>query len=146
MTEDSTVDLRSERLALRPRRERAWLSSSRVMKPQGILACLDGYMNIAMEQTEEYVNGKLKNKYGDALALRDEYFAVDDDVEQTEEYFGLAKKLTAVDLVAIGVGTTIGAGVYILVGTVARQHTGPALAVSFFIAGVAAALSTCCYA
>ncbi|RID81213.1 hypothetical protein BRARA_A03810, partial [Brassica rapa] len=58
----------------------------------------------------------------------------------------LAKKLTAVDLVAIGVGTTIGAGVYILVGTVARQHTGPALAVSFFIAGVAAALSACCYA
>ena len=35
---------------------------------------------------------------------------------------------------------------YILVGTVARQHTGPALAVSFFIAGVAAALSACCYA
>ncbi|CAA7041047.1 unnamed protein product [Microthlaspi erraticum] len=58
----------------------------------------------------------------------------------------LAKKLTAVDLVAIGVGTTIGAGVYILVGTVAREHTGPALAVSFFIAGVAAALSACCYA
>ena len=47
-------------------------------------------MNIAMEQTEEYVNGKLKNKYGDALALRDEYFAVDDDVEQTEEYFGVS--------------------------------------------------------
>ncbi|KAL0838394.1 hypothetical protein Bca101_090284 [Brassica carinata] len=58
----------------------------------------------------------------------------------------LAKKLTVVDLVAIGVGTTIGAGVYILVGTVARQHTGPALAVSFFIAGLAAALSACCYA
>ncbi|KAG2271428.1 hypothetical protein Bca52824_065983 [Brassica carinata] len=56
----------------------------------------------------------------------------------------LAKKLTAVDLVAI-VGTTIGAGVYIIVETVARQHTGPALAVSFFIAGVAAALSACCY-
>ena len=35
---------------------------------------------------------------------------------------------------------------YILVGTVAREHTGPALAVSFFIAGVAAALSACCYA
>ena len=31
----------------------------------GILACLDGYMNIAMEQTEEHVNGQLKNKYGD---------------------------------------------------------------------------------
>ncbi|VYS60926.1 unnamed protein product [Arabidopsis thaliana] len=31
------------------------------------LTCLDGYMNIAMEQTEEYVNGQLKNKYGDAF-------------------------------------------------------------------------------
>lgn len=35
-----------------------------------------------MDQTEEYVNGQLKNKYGDALALRDEYFAVDDDEEE----------------------------------------------------------------
>eukprot|EP00887_Chlorella_sp_A99_P002899 scaffold6.g2899.t1 len=34
---------------------------------RGILACLDGYMNIAMEQTEEYVNGQLKNKYGDCF-------------------------------------------------------------------------------
>ncbi|XP_077251630.1 uncharacterized protein LOC143890838 [Tasmannia lanceolata] len=34
---------------------------------RGILACLDGYMNIAMEQTEVYVNGQLKNKYGDAF-------------------------------------------------------------------------------
>lgn len=33
----------------------------------GILACLDGYMNIALEQTEEYLNGQLKNKYGDAF-------------------------------------------------------------------------------
>jgi hypothetical protein len=31
------------------------------------LACLDGYMNIAMEQTEEYVNGQLKAKYGDTF-------------------------------------------------------------------------------
>ena len=33
----------------------------------GNLACLDGYMNIAMEQTEEYVDGELKNRYGDAF-------------------------------------------------------------------------------
>ena len=33
----------------------------------GVLACLDGYMNIAMEQTEEYVDGQLKTKYGDAF-------------------------------------------------------------------------------
>lgn len=34
---------------------------------RGVLACLDGYMNIALEQTEEYVNGQLKRKYGDAF-------------------------------------------------------------------------------
>ena len=33
----------------------------------GILSCLDGYMNIAMEQTEEYVDGQLKAKYGDVF-------------------------------------------------------------------------------
>jgi hypothetical protein len=33
----------------------------------GVLSCLDGYMNIALEQTEEYVNGVLTNSYGDAF-------------------------------------------------------------------------------
>ena len=34
---------------------------------KGVLACLDGFMNIAMEQTEEYVDGQLKNRYGDCF-------------------------------------------------------------------------------
>lgn len=34
---------------------------------RGVLVCLDGYMNIALEQTEEYVNGQLQKKYGDAF-------------------------------------------------------------------------------
>jgi len=34
---------------------------------RGQLSCLDGYMNIAMEQTEEYVGGKLTNRYGEAF-------------------------------------------------------------------------------
>ncbi|KAH9618687.1 hypothetical protein KSS87_000806 [Heliosperma pusillum] len=58
----------------------------------------------------------------------------------------LAKALTVPHLIAIGVGSTIGAGVYILVGTVAREHSGPALAISFLIAGIAAGLSALCYA
>ncbi|KAF5805691.1 putative amino acid/polyamine transporter I [Helianthus annuus] len=44
------------------------------------------------------------------------------------------------------VGSTIGAVVCILVGTLAREHSGPALAFSFLIAGIAAALSAFCYA
>ncbi|GMY20155.1 cationic amino acid transporter 2, vacuolar-like [Fagus crenata] len=58
----------------------------------------------------------------------------------------LAKALSVPHLIAIGVGSTIGAGVYILVGTVAREHSGPALTISFLIAGIAAALSAFCYA
>ena len=34
---------------------------------RGVLACLDGYMNVAMEQTEEWVEGELKGKYGDCF-------------------------------------------------------------------------------
>jgi U6 snRNA-associated Sm-like protein LSm6 len=33
----------------------------------GVLSCLDGYMNIALEQTEEHVNGAVTNRYGDAF-------------------------------------------------------------------------------
>lgn len=58
----------------------------------------------------------------------------------------LAKELSILHLIAIGVGSTIGAGVYILVGTVAREHSGPALFISFLVAGIAAALSAFCYA
>ncbi|KAI5118343.1 hypothetical protein M0805_009146 [Coniferiporia weirii] len=34
---------------------------------RGVLSCLDGYMNIALEQTEEHVNGRVTNRYGDAF-------------------------------------------------------------------------------
>lgn len=34
---------------------------------RGVLACLDGYMNIALEQSEEYFNGEFKKRYGDAF-------------------------------------------------------------------------------
>jgi U6 snRNA-associated Sm-like protein LSm6 len=34
---------------------------------RGVLACLDGYLNIAMEQTEEYEGGQLKARYGDCF-------------------------------------------------------------------------------
>ncbi|XP_047943917.1 cationic amino acid transporter 2, vacuolar-like [Salvia hispanica] len=69
-----------------------------------------------------------------------------DRPKTTSSRQNLAKALTIPHLIAIGVGSTIGAGVYILVGTVAREHSGPALTFSFLIAGIAAALSAFCYA
>jgi len=34
---------------------------------RGVLSCLDGYMNIALEGTEELVNGAVKSNHGDAF-------------------------------------------------------------------------------
>eukprot|EP01018_Ginkgo_biloba_P024195 Gb_34080 [translate_table: standard] len=69
-----------------------------------------------------------------------------DSVHNRAQGDQLAKHLSVFQLIPIGVGSTIGAGVYVLVGTVAREHSGPALTISFFIAGIAAALSAFCYA
>ena len=33
----------------------------------GLLSSVDGYMNIALEKTEEYIDGELKKAYGDAF-------------------------------------------------------------------------------
>ncbi|KAJ3685905.1 hypothetical protein LUZ61_015069 [Rhynchospora tenuis] len=71
---------------------------------------------------------------------------VDSDRVRAEGHHQLAKALSVPQLIAIGVGSTIGAGVYVLVGTVAKEHAGPALTISFLIAGIAAALSAFCYA
>lgn len=59
---------------------------------------------------------------------------------------GLARSLGPFQLTAIGVAAVVGAGIFVVTGQAAADHAGPAVAISFVIAGFAAALSALCYA
>lgn len=58
----------------------------------------------------------------------------------------LAKNLSAFGLVCIGLGATIGAGIFVLTGTAAAHYAGPGLVLSFGIGGIACAFVGLCYA
>ena len=58
----------------------------------------------------------------------------------------LKRTLTAKHLVALGIGCIIGAGIFVVTGTAAAQYAGPALILSFVLAGLTCGLTGLCYA
>ena len=59
---------------------------------------------------------------------------------------GLKKCLTAFDLALLGIGCAIGTGIFVLTGIAAATQSGPAVVISFIIAGVASAFAALAYA
>ncbi|MDQ3426922.1 MAG: amino acid permease [Gemmatimonadota bacterium] len=58
----------------------------------------------------------------------------------------LKRALGAVNLVTLGIGAIIGAGIFVLTGQAAANYAGPAIVYSFLLAGTACALAGLCYA
>ena len=73
--------------------------------------------------------------------------------EATECEFGLIdgaaqlrRTLSLVSLIALGIGAVIGAGIFVLTGHAAAEHAGPAISLSFVLAGIVCAFAGLCYA
>ncbi|XP_076450038.1 high affinity cationic amino acid transporter 1-like [Babylonia areolata] len=66
----------------------------------------------------------------------------EEDLHRSE----LRRCLTTWELVGLGLSSTLGTGVYVMSGQVARQSAGPAVVLSFLVAGVTAALAGFCFA
>ncbi len=79
--------------------------------------------------------------------------SVNDVIHQNDEPHGegeshgnLRQHLSAWDLVGFGIGIVIGTGIFTLTGLQAKNNAGPAVTISFLIAGTVALLAALCYA
>src|SRR5215471_9497621 len=57
----------------------------------------------------------------------------------------LRRVLGPVQLTSLGIGAVIGAGIFVSTGVIARQTTGPALMISYVVAGLACLFAGLCY-
>jgi len=69
-----------------------------------------------------------------------------EQVQQETETSTLKRTLGPWNLVFLGIGCIIGAGIFVRTGNAAALHAGPAVLISFLVAGVVCALAGLCYA
>src|SRR6201981_3805811 len=63
-----------------------------------------------------------------------------------EHGHGLKRALGPLNLVSLGIGAIIGAGIFVITGQAAAQFAGPAIVISFVLAGIACGFAGLCYA
>ena len=71
--------------------------------------------------------------------------AILSEAEETGEHT-LRRALGPANLIALGIGSIIGTGIFVLTGTAAAHHAGPAILLSFILAAVACVFAGLCYA
>lgn len=76
------------------------------------------------------------------LFLRKSVAQIQSEAQST----GLKRTLGKWNLVSLGIGCIIGAGIFVMTGTAAANHAGPALMMSFIFTGIACAFVGLCYA
>jgi APA family basic amino acid/polyamine antiporter len=67
-------------------------------------------------------------------------------LESSDERRHMRKVLGPWNLVTLGIGGIIGAGIFVITGQAAAQYAGPAISISFLISGMACGLAALCYA
>src|SRR5437868_5295217 len=72
--------------------------------------------------------------------------SVTDLQREAETDHSLKRALGALNLTMLGIGAIIGTGIFVLTGTVAARNAGPAVVLSFVLAGVASIFAALCYA
>lgn len=79
------------------------------------------------------------------ILRRKDMASVTEDVQSSHSKSGLARTLTAWDLVNLGIGCIIGTGIFVLTGIASANYAGPAVFFSFILAGTACALAAFVY-
>jgi basic amino acid/polyamine antiporter, APA family len=79
-----------------------------------------------------------------SLFIRKPLAMLFDEAEMNE--YGLKRHLTAWNLILLGVGCVIGAGIFVLTGSAAANYAGPALVISFVLSAFGCAFAGLCYA
>ncbi|MCS6965847.1 MAG: amino acid permease [Candidatus Kapabacteria bacterium] len=72
--------------------------------------------------------------------------SVDELIREAQQTQELRRVLGPANLVALGIGAIIGAGIFVLTGQAAAQYAGPAIALSFVISGIGCVFAALCYA